>query len=50
VVLSEHIDMVTELFCRVSTELRVGFALAVDTFVGFFHAVDWKVRLLPFPH
>jgi hypothetical protein len=37
--------VVAELFGRVSTELRGGFGPAVDTFVGFFHAVDWKVRL-----
>jgi hypothetical protein len=44
--LNEHADVVAELFGRVSTELRGGFGPAVDTFVGFFHAVDWKVRLL----
>ena len=44
--LNEHADVVAELFGRVSTELRGGFAPAVDTFVGFFHAVDWKVRPL----
>jgi hypothetical protein len=43
--LNEHADVVAELFGRVSTELRGGFGPAVDTFVGFFHAVDWKVRL-----
>lgn len=41
--LNEHADVVAELFGRVSSELRTGFAPAVDTFVGFFHAVDWKV-------
>uniref|UniRef100_A0A453S3A5 Uncharacterized protein n=1 Tax=Aegilops tauschii subsp. strangulata TaxID=200361 RepID=A0A453S3A5_AEGTS len=44
--LNEHADVVAELFGRVSTELRGGFGPAVDTFVGFFHAVDWKVRTL----
>jgi hypothetical protein len=43
--LNEHADVVAEFFGRVSTELRGGFAPAVDTFVGFFHAVDWKVRV-----
>jgi hypothetical protein len=47
--LNEHADVVAELFGRVSTELRGGFGPAVDTFVGFFHAVDWKVRLLFYP-
>ncbi|GJN12675.1 hypothetical protein PR202_ga30972 [Eleusine coracana subsp. coracana] len=41
--LNEHADVVAELFGRVSTELRSGFAPAVDSFIGFFHAVDWKV-------
>ena len=41
--LNEHADVVAELFGRVSSELRTGFAPAVDSFIGFFHAVDWKV-------
>ncbi|RCV29324.1 hypothetical protein SETIT_6G003800v2 [Setaria italica] len=40
--LNEHADVVAELFGRVSSELRTGFAPAVDSFIGFFHAVDWK--------
>ncbi|OEL17874.1 hypothetical protein BAE44_0021106 [Dichanthelium oligosanthes] len=40
--LNDHADVVAELFGRVSSELRTGFAPAVDSFVGFFHAVDWK--------
>ncbi|KQJ94779.1 transmembrane protein 18 [Brachypodium distachyon] len=40
--LNEHADVVADLFGRVSTELRGGFAPAVDSFIGFFHAVDWK--------
>jgi hypothetical protein len=41
--LSEHADVVAELFGRVSSELRTGYAPAVDSFIGFFHAIDWKV-------
>jgi transmembrane protein 18 len=41
--LNEHADVVAELFGRVSSELRTGFAPAVDSFIGFFHAIDWKV-------
>jgi hypothetical protein len=41
--LNEHADVVADLFGRVSSELRTGFAPAVDSFIGFFHAVDWKV-------
>jgi hypothetical protein len=40
--LNEHADVVAELFGRVSSELRTGFAPAVDSFIGFFHAIDWK--------
>lgn len=40
--LNEHADVVADLFGRVSSEVRTGFAPAVDSFVGFFHAVDWK--------
>jgi hypothetical protein len=45
--LNQHADVVAELFGRVSTDLRSGFAPALDSFLGFFHAVDWKVRLHP---
>jgi hypothetical protein len=41
--LSEHADVVADLFGSVSSELRTGFTLAVNSFVGFFHAIDWKV-------
>ncbi|KAG8046280.1 hypothetical protein GUJ93_ZPchr0008g12461 [Zizania palustris] len=44
--LSEHADVVADLFGRVSSDLRQGFAPAVDSFLGFFHAVDWKEPLL----
>jgi transmembrane protein 18 len=50
--LNEHADVVADLFGRVSSEVRTGFAPAVDSFVGFFHAVDWKVyapALRPLP-
>nr|ACG34171.1 hypothetical protein [Zea mays] len=38
--LNEHADVVADLFGRVSSEVRTGFAPAVDSFVGFFHAVE----------
>lgn len=41
--LNEHADVVAELFGRVSSDLRSGFRPALDSFLGFFHAVDWKV-------
>ncbi|RRT50079.1 hypothetical protein B296_00044128, partial [Ensete ventricosum] len=41
--LNEHVDLVSELLEKFSAELRSGFGPAVDNFVGFFHAIDWKV-------
>jgi transmembrane protein 18 len=46
--MNEHIDLVSDLIQRVSSELRSGYAPAVDNFLGFFHAIDWKVRFLLF--
>ncbi|CAD5182897.1 unnamed protein product [Musa acuminata subsp. malaccensis] len=40
--LNEHVDLVSELLEKFSAELRSGFGPAVDNFVGFFHAIDWK--------
>lgn len=40
--LSDHVDLVSELFEKFSAELRTGFAPAVDNFIGFFHAINWK--------
>lgn len=40
--LNEHADLVSSLFENLSAELRSGFRPAVDNFVGFFHAIDWK--------
>ncbi|KAG6526100.1 hypothetical protein ZIOFF_016077 [Zingiber officinale] len=41
--LNEHVDLVSDLFEKFSAELRSGFGPAVDNFIGFFHAIDWKV-------
>ncbi|KAG1328043.1 Transmembrane protein 18 [Cocos nucifera] len=46
VALNNHADLVSELFEKLSAELRSGFRPAVDDFVGFFHAIDWKVNTL----
>lgn len=43
VAMNEHVDLVSDLLQRVSSELRSGFAPAVDNLLGFFHAIDWKV-------
>ncbi|WOL03553.1 transmembrane protein 18 [Canna indica] len=40
--LNEHVDLVANLFEKLSAELRSGFGPAVDNFVGFFHAINWK--------
>ncbi|OAY82867.1 transmembrane protein 18 [Ananas comosus] len=40
--LKDHADLVAGLFENLSAELRSGFGPAVDNFVGFFHAIDWK--------
>ena len=47
--LSDHVDVVFELFEKFSAKLRGGFAPAVVKFIGFFHAIDWKVSLSPSP-
>ncbi|KAJ3681521.1 hypothetical protein LUZ60_016010 [Juncus effusus] len=40
--MNEHVDLVADLVQRVSSELRSGFAPAVDNLFRFFRAVDWK--------
>ncbi|KAJ4804703.1 Transmembrane protein 18 [Rhynchospora pubera] len=40
--MNEHVDLVSDLLQRLSSELRSGFGPAVDNFIGFFHAIDWK--------
>ncbi|XP_009411913.2 uncharacterized protein LOC103993542 isoform X2 [Musa acuminata AAA Group] len=40
--LNEHVDLASELFEKFSAELRSGFGPAVENFVSFFHAIDWK--------
>ncbi|GJX14508.1 transmembrane protein 18 [Tanacetum coccineum] len=40
--MNDHVDQLQEILEKVSAELRVGMQPAVDNFVGFFHAIDWK--------
>ncbi|PWA57391.1 hypothetical protein CTI12_AA406180 [Artemisia annua] len=40
--MSDHMDQMQEILEKVSAELRVGMQPAVDNFIGFFHAIDWK--------
>ncbi|KAI3906004.1 hypothetical protein MKW92_018701 [Papaver armeniacum] len=50
--MNEHMDLMSDLVEKFSGELRVGLQPAVDNFLGFFHAIDWKetwlVALLSF--
>lgn len=41
-----HMDQMSELVEKISAELRSGLQPAVDNFIGFFHAIDWKEPLL----
>ncbi|KAI3835559.1 hypothetical protein MKW98_027471 [Papaver atlanticum] len=40
--MNEHMDLMSDLVEKFSGELRVGLQPAVDNFLGFFHAIDWK--------
>lgn len=37
----EHIDQMSDLVQKLSSELRSGFQPAYEHFIGFFHAIDW---------
>lgn len=41
--LEEHMDQMADLVQKFSSELRSGLRPAADNFIGFFHAIDWKV-------
>ncbi|KAF9620269.1 hypothetical protein IFM89_011004 [Coptis chinensis] len=43
-VMNEHMDQMSDLVEKFTAELRSGFQPAVDNFLGFFHAIDWKVE------
>ncbi|OVA12309.1 Transmembrane protein 18 [Macleaya cordata] len=40
--MNEHMELMSDLVEKFSGELRTGFQPAVDNFIGFFHAIDWK--------
>ncbi|PPD88536.1 hypothetical protein GOBAR_DD14518 [Gossypium barbadense] len=42
----EHMELMADLVQKLSSELRSGLRPAYDNFMGFFHAIDWKVRFL----
>ncbi|KAK9058780.1 hypothetical protein SSX86_023623 [Deinandra increscens subsp. villosa] len=41
-VMNDHLDQMQEIVEKISSELRIGMQPAMDNFVGFFHAIDWK--------
>ncbi|KAM7279408.1 hypothetical protein ACFE04_006542 [Oxalis oulophora] len=40
--MNEHVEQMADLIQNLSSELRTGFKPAIDNFIGFFHAIDWK--------
>lgn len=40
-----HMDQMADLVQKLSAELRTGLRPAFDNFIGFFHAIDWKVPI-----
>ncbi|KAJ0959646.1 putative transmembrane protein [Helianthus annuus] len=40
--MNDHLDQMQEVIEKISSELRVGMQPAMDNFIGFFHAIDWK--------
>lgn len=49
--LNAHMDQMADLVEKFGAELRSGLKPAYNNFMGFFHAIDWKVLqfyILPF--
>lgn len=40
--MDDHMQQMSDLIEKLSSELRTGFKPACDNFIGFFHAIDWK--------
>ncbi|XP_057973311.1 uncharacterized protein LOC131161513 [Malania oleifera] len=40
--MEEHMEQMMDLIEKVTAELRSGIRPALDNFIGFFHAIDWK--------
>ncbi|KAJ8643019.1 hypothetical protein MRB53_004767 [Persea americana] len=40
--LNDHMDLMTDMLEKITTEFRSGFRPALDNLIGFFHAIDWK--------
>lgn len=41
--LEAHLDQMTDLVHKVSTDFRSDLGPAFDNLIGFFHAINWKV-------
>ena len=43
--MEDHFEQMGDLLQKFSAELRSGLQPAYENFIGFFHAIDWKVQL-----
>lgn len=41
-----HFDQMSDLVEKLSAEFRSGLKPAYENFMGFFHAIDWKVLFM----
>lgn len=41
--MEQQMDLMADLVQKLSGELRTGLQPAYANFIGFFHAIDWKV-------
>lgn len=42
--MEDHMEQMADLVQKLSAELRSGLRPAYDNFIGFFHAIDWRVH------
>ncbi|KAD3337471.1 hypothetical protein E3N88_32991 [Mikania micrantha] len=43
--MNDHLDQIQEIVEKIPSEIRIGMQPAMDNFIGFFHAIDWKVEI-----
>lgn len=41
--MEQHLNQMADIIQKLSSEFRSGMDPAYDNFMGFFHAIDWKV-------
>lgn len=46
--MEQQMDLMADLVHKLSGELRTGLQPAYENFIGFFHAIDWKVMITLF--